>query len=70
LNSAKSNSNLFCRGRLKSEKELFRFEIFSILITAVYIIIVLTDFWTIIIPNKIITYALYSMNRLVFIEHI
>ena len=58
--------NLVWGGRLKSEKEMVRFEIFSILINSLFIIVILTqaDFIKINIPNKIITYALWFMTGL------
>lgn len=58
--------NLVWGGRLKSDKEMVRFEIFSILMTSLFIIVILVqaDFLTIDIPNKIITYALWLMTGL------
>jgi len=58
--------NLVWGGRLKSDKEMYRFEIFSILINLLFVIIILVqaDFWMINIPNKIITYALWLMTGL------
>ena len=58
--------NLIWGGRLKSNNEMYRFEIFSILINSLFIIVILTqaDFIKINIPNKIITYILWSMTGL------
>ena len=51
-------------GRLKSNNEMYRFEIFSVLINSLFIIVILTQagFLKINIPNKIITYALWFMT--------
>lgn len=45
---------------------MYRFEIFSILVNALFIIVILTQtgFWAINIPNKIITYSLWIMTGL------
>ncbi|MGG9964787.1 hypothetical protein [Ferruginibacter sp. SUN106] len=53
-------------GRLKSDKEMYRFEIFSILINSLFVIVVLVQagFLSIDIPGKIITYALWLMTGL------
>lgn len=53
-------------GRLKSDKEMYRFEIFSILINALFVVVILVqgNFLTIDIPNKLITYALWIMTGL------
>ncbi|MDB5210431.1 MAG: hypothetical protein JWQ30_1258 [Sediminibacterium sp.] len=53
-------------GRLKSDKEMYRFEIFSILVNAFFGMVVLVqgDFLTIDIPKKIVTYALWLMAGL------
>lgn len=58
--------NLVWGGRLKSDKEMYRFEIFSILINALFVIIILAQgtFLMIDIPRKIITYALWLMTGL------
>jgi hypothetical protein len=53
-------------GRLKSDKEMYRFEIFSILINSLFVLVVLVqaNFLAIDIPKKIITYALWLMTGL------
>lgn len=53
-------------GRLKSDKEMVRFEVFSILINALFVIVILVQgsFLTIEIPKKIITYILWFMAGL------
>jgi uncharacterized membrane protein len=53
-------------GRLKSDKEMYRFEIFSILINLLFVIVILVqgNFLTIDIPKKIIAYALWLMSGL------
>jgi hypothetical protein len=58
--------NLIWGGRLKSDKEMYRFEIFSVLITSLFIIVVLVqaNFCMIKIPHKIITVALWLMTGL------
>jgi len=58
--------NLVWGGRLKSDKEMYRFEIFSILINSLFVIVVLVQggFLTIDISRKIITYALWLMTGL------
>jgi len=58
--------DLIWGGRLKSNNEMYRFEIFSVLITSLFIIVILVqaNFWMINIPNKIITYALWLMTGL------
>ena len=58
--------NLVWGGRLKSHKEMYRFEIFSILINSLFVIVILVQghFLTIDIPKKIITYALWLMTGL------
>lgn len=45
---------------------MYRFEIFSILVTALFVMVVLVqaNFLTIAIPGKIITYALWLMTAL------
>ena len=55
--------NLVWGGRLKSDKEMVRFEIFSILINTLFVIVILVQgsFLTIDIPKKIITYTLWLM---------
>jgi hypothetical protein len=51
-------------GRLKSDKEMYRFEIISILINALFVIVILVQggFLKIDVPKKIITYALWLMT--------
>lgn len=58
--------NLVWGGRLKSDKEMVRFEVFSILINALFVIVILVQgsFLTIEIPKKIITYILWLMTGL------
>ena len=58
--------NLVWGGRLKSDKEMYRFEFFSILINSLFVIVILVqgNFLTIDIPKKIITYALWLMTGL------
>jgi hypothetical protein len=58
--------NIIWGSRLKSNKEMYRFEILSILINVLFIIVILAqaDFRIIHIPNKIITYALWLMTSL------
>lgn len=58
--------NLIWGGRLKSDTEMYRFEIFSVLITALFILVILAqaNFWIINIPDKIITVALWIMTGL------
>lgn len=58
--------NLVWGGRLKTDKEMYRFEIFSILINSLFIIVVLmkANFLSIGIERKIITYALWLMTGL------
>ena len=58
--------NLVWGGRLKSEKEMVRFEIFSILINSLFVIITLTQMslLTIDIPKNVITYSLWLMTGL------
>lgn len=58
--------NVVWGGRLKSNKEMYRFEFFSILINALFVIIILAQgtFLMIDIPKKIITYALWLMTGL------
>ena len=62
--------NLVWGGRLKSDKEMYRFEIFSILINALFVIVILVqgNFLIIDIPKKIITYALWLMTGLFFLN--
>ena len=45
---------------------MYRFEIFSVLITSAFIMVILvqTGFWIINIPNRIITIALWLMTGL------
>ncbi|WP_146153585.1 hypothetical protein [Adhaeribacter arboris] len=58
--------NLVWGGRLKSDKEMYRFEIFSILINSLFVSVILVqgNFLIVDIPNKIITYALWLMTGL------
>ena len=58
--------NLVWGGRLKSDREMYRFEIFSILMNSLFVIVILVQghFLTIEIPKKIITYALWLMAGL------
>ena len=58
--------NLVWGGRLKSDKEMYRFEIFSILINSLFVIVTLiqANFLAIDIPKKIITYILWLMAGL------
>jgi hypothetical protein len=58
--------NLVWGGRLKSDKEMVRFEIFSILINSLFVIVILMQmsFLTIDIPKKVITYSLWLMTGL------
>lgn len=58
--------NLIWGGRLKSDTEMYRFEIFSILINALFIIVILAQagFCMSNIPNKVITFALWLMTGL------
>jgi hypothetical protein len=62
--------NLIWGGRLKSDTEMYRFEIFSILINALFIIVILVQagFWMSNIPNKVITFALWLMAGLFFLN--
>ena len=62
--------NLVWGGRLKSDKEMYRFEIFSILINSLFVIVILVQgsLLTIDIPKKIITYALWLMTGLFFLN--
>ena len=64
--------NLIWGGRLKSDKEMYRFEIFSILINLLFVIVILVQgsFLTIDIPKKIITYALWLMSGLFLLNTI
>lgn len=58
--------NLVWGGRLKTDKEMHRFEIFSILINLIFITVVLqqANFLAIDRPKKIITYSLWIMSGL------
>ena len=62
--------NLVWGGRLKSDKAMVRFEIFSIAINAVFVIVILlqTNVLAIDIPKKTITYALWLMAGLFFLN--
>src|SRR4051812_11173489 len=50
-------------GRLKSDKEMYRFEIFSIVINSLFVLVVLIQagLLTIEVPRKLINYALWLM---------
>lgn len=58
--------NLVWGGRLRSNKEMYRFEIFSIIINSLFIIIILVqaNLLATEIPKKIINYALWLMTGL------
>ena len=58
--------NLVWGGKLKSDKEMYRFEIFSILINSLFIIVTLTQMslLTIDMPKNVITYSLWLMTGL------
>ncbi len=58
--------NLVWGGRLKSDKEMYRFEIFSLLINSLFVSVILmkAGFLSIDVPKKIITYALWLMTGL------
>ena len=58
--------NLIWGGRLKTDKEMYHFEFFSILINSLFIIVVLVqaNILTIDIPKKLITYILWLMTAL------
>ena len=58
--------NLVWGGKLKSDKEMYRFEIFSILINSLFIIVTLTQMslLTIDMPKNVITYFLWLMTGL------
>jgi hypothetical protein len=58
--------NLVWGGKLKSDKEMYRFEIFSILINSLFVIVILMQmsFLKIDIPKKLITYSLWLMTGL------
>src|SRR4051812_4504547 len=58
--------NLVWGGRLKTDKEMYQFEIFSILINSLFVIVILVqaNFLIIDIPRRIITYALWLMTGL------
>jgi hypothetical protein len=53
-------------GRLTSKKEMYRFEIFSILVNTLFLIVVLVQarYMAIPISDKIVTYALWLMAAL------
>ena len=55
-------------GRLKSDKEMYRFEILSIIINSLFLIVVLVQasLLTIEIPKKLINYALWLMTVLFY----
>lgn len=58
--------NLVWGGKLTSIKEMYRFEIFSILINSLFVIVILMQmsFFKIDIPKKVITYSLWLMTGL------
>lgn len=58
--------NLIWGGRLKTDKEMYRFETFSIIINSLFVIVVLVqaNYFTIDVPKKIITYILWLMAGL------
>ncbi len=58
--------NLVWGGRLKTNKEMYRFQIFSILVNTLFLLIVLVkaNYLLINIPGKIITFALWLMGGL------
>ena len=58
--------NLVWGGRLKSEKEMVRFEILSILINSLFLTVTLTQMslLTINMPKNVITYSLWLMTGL------
>ena len=58
--------NLIWGGRLKSDKDMYRFEIFSIIFNAIFLIVILVQavVLPIEIPKKIITYTLWVMGVL------
>ena len=62
--------NLIWGGRLKTDKEMYRFEIFSILTNSLFVIVVLVqaNFMTIDMPKKIITYILWLMTGLFLLK--
>jgi hypothetical protein len=64
--------NLVWGGRIKTVKEMYRFEILSILINSLFIIVVLVQMNAVAIdiPKKIITGALWLMTGLFFLNTI
>lgn len=58
--------NIIWGGRLKSNNEMYCFEIFSVLINTLFIIVILTQagFIKVNISNNLITYALWFMTGL------
>src|SRR3954467_12604642 len=58
--------NLVWGGRLKTDKEMYRFEVFSILINSLFVLVILVkaNFLRIDIPRKVITSALWLMTGL------
>jgi hypothetical protein len=58
--------NLVWGGRLKSAKEMYRFEIFSIIINSLFVVLILVQAGFLIfdIPKRIMTYALWLMTGL------
>ena len=59
-------------GRLKSDKEMYRFEIFSISMNVLFIIVILVQayYLAIEIPRKIINYSLWLMTGLFILNTI
>ena len=53
-------------GRLKSDKEMYRFEVFSIVVNAIFIFVVLkqANLIPLDVPNKMVSYALWLMVAL------
>ena len=58
--------NLVWGGRLKTDNEMYRFETFSILVNALFLIVVLVqaNLLAVDLPKKIIQYALWLMTGL------
>ena len=58
--------NLVWGGRLKSDKEMYRFEILSIIINSLFLMVILVqaNLLATEIPKKIISYALWLMTGL------
>ncbi len=64
--------NIVWGNRLKSDNDMYRFEIFSLLITTIFLIIIMkhAGFIKIDIPGTIITYALWAMTGLFLVNTI